>query len=148
MENEKVEQEKEKVIDAIQEKVIFRAKQMGDPPHVTTGTIIVRSILLFDTGRIEIATIPFRRTEQKTYIFKATWNEGLFTNNFHVAFKSFYSDGVVCFCSEHVDKENIIAFGVKGIAKNKKSLFVSPMYGTLDQLISKYYTFPKKIIIP
>jgi hypothetical protein len=130
----------------VQEKLVLRANQVGDPPHIATGTIIVRSVLLFDTGRFELMPVPFRITEQKTYIFKATWNEGLFTNNFHITYKSFAADGVVCFCSDYVDKEDIIAFGVKGVAKNKKSLFVAPITGSIDKLINKYYAFPQNII--
>ena len=101
---------------------------------------IIRPVKGYNTGRIKILDIAFSLTEKGTYLFKAVRYKNdpisYYTDEWLVGDPKL-NKAVVCFCCEKIPN-NWIYFKVTSIPENSKCVFVKPISGTSEELLSMY----------
>ncbi len=116
---------------------------------IKMGTIIIRPVLRNKNGATKLLDVPFTLSNTNYRVFKASRYSGnpicYYTRKW-IATKPSISKSFVCFCATEIP-DNWIGFKVIGMAKNKRSCFVEPIAGSIEDLL-KYYSFDDGVIKP
>lgn len=115
---------------------------LPEVPAITMGTKILRPVSRYEDGHTELLDIEFLTTDTKYSLLKAARYVGnplCYYTEHWLAVKPSISKSMVCFCAEEIPA-NWIYFVVTGLSKNKNCVFVRPVVGTLEDLLS-FYTF-------
>lgn len=112
------------------------------------GTIIVRPVICFNSGRTEIQNVLLPVSETGTVVLKAHrpmrsgTQRAISAHTEHfIAGQVDITKALVCFCDKNIPN-NWIAFKVVKMGKNNRCVFVEPIAGTKEELLS-YYTYNK-----
>lgn len=113
----------------------------NDTPIMEKGSIIVRPVNVFTSGRRELLDVPLKKSG-KAWVVKAFISAEFFTKEW-IARES-YKKGIVCFCNKDVPDE-WTHFEVINVASSGKSAEVIPHVCNETEFIQDYYEMPAPI---
>lgn len=117
----------------------------GQTSPLTVGTLIVRPVKVFNTGRAEFVDINFAEASkgtQTSFVFKGRQSQLYFTKAWTVQEST--KKGIICFCEVEVPND-WIAFEVTKVGNKGTSAIVKPITGTTESLLKSHYETPEPV---
>ena len=135
---------------AFKEKRLIRVPantELPKPDPIGIGSKILRPVKCYENGNRELINLEPSNTDTGYRVLKASRYVGnpiCYYTKHWIATKPSISNSLVCFCSEEIPNDWIY-LEVVGMAKNKKSCFVKPVCGTLQDLL-QFFNFKKEAV--